>query len=560
MARTQVPTNRLEKSIIKQEKGHKARSVTYSAVSEKIIGADAYQGAKFDDQDRLNIIRKFIKNGMIENAASIIDKMLETAPHSPDLLTYKFLVINEIATVEDINKTNCIRFTGLDIIDEILKYSEVQSATAFLERLYDSIDVAIKNKSTGNSKFLEFVSHVLPYECSFKKDRIDQFIQQAVNSGDRTLFDLVLGNSSYDNVDQFCIWYNHMASEAIVARNFQEAEKLLDKVKELDEGNVPCRRGYIRVACKSNLPSEQIVYDSSLVDIPNFELIKELLRYQNEADQCKEIKAMIQGVSTVKSDTKVFLELLKFYPRNIVDFKDEIVGKGKELLKQGLFDEALNFFQMASGVAPDDAMCYFYILMAKARVRSEEDIVLADDIFTFDESIPMLSKANDDETKYFMELNKMQQEFLKEKESYESEVLSVMEKKDSYANSIIEKKKDIEKQFNVETRFLANEKYRTEQKFISYLIVLGVIEVLLLLGLIPNGEFGLLFLLTFINILFSFAINGIVVAIRDNTTKRKALKLQKEFATLKHQEKKINDELNRITKKYKYIDQLSRKN
>ena len=106
--------------------------------------------------------------------------------------------------------------------------------------------------------------------------------------------------------------------------------------------------------------------------------------------------------------------------------------------------------------------------MAKCEVKNEKELIYSRDILSFDEYIPMLNHADDEQTKFFMDIVKKQRKYHEEDMEFKQErdnILSVY----STQNSIHSEMKKCEKRFNK-----ANKKSKTNSfpKALLFFVVL----------------------------------------------------------------------------------------
>ncbi len=284
-----------------------------------------------------------------------------------------------------------------------------------------------------------------------------------------------------------------------------------------------------------------------------YESLKDLLKYQNQDQQKQEIEAILKAIPYDSLNLDFYTELLKFYPENIKCFSSEIFKKGNIYLETGKFSAAKYLFELLSSIDSTEATFYYYIIMAKCEVKNEKELIYSRDILSFDEYIPMLNHADDEQTKFFMDIVKKQRKYHEEDMEFKQErdnILSVY----STQNSIHSEMKKCEKRFNK-----ANKKSKTNSfpKALLFFVVLFNVLFFIFKDFLhsPNMAqeiLGKVFLgiAAFFDFVF---ILRLFIFIGNKITSKSMFK---KYADLRRKEKKLLQELAVYKNKYEYFDHL----
>ncbi len=553
LANEAVSKPRLTKEVVKTQIGKKA--TTISSVSDRIIGAERKYDTKYTANEKINIVDKFLANGIYDSANDLIDSVLAETPNNGEAIFRKFMCINKIKDLDFISTFDARKILSPELIDNTLKLSDIEFANSVLKVLYDSIENTFKKYPNINDKnFLILTEIILSYNYEKRSERASALIDLAINTYNYDLFDLIAKATTVNDVDQYCLWLNKLLSHNIIDGRFDEAKRIGEKIFEVDEGNINARRAMIRIECRSQLEPSLVMYEGSIDKLKTYDCIKNLLQYETKEQQIEELKAIIKAIPYESMNLDFYTELLKYYPDNVSCFTDEMFNKGNYYLAHNQFDAAKYLFELLSSLNPKEATFYLYTIMAKCRVKNEHELVFAEDILTFDEYIPMLANADEGETVQFLNIVKAQRRYHDEQKEFETSNKDKIIKNYNQINKIKKEKSQCEKVFNRCNRLKMSDKKRTKFAFVFlflfalfYLIsyVTGILETFS-----PVGYY--------IVIIGTYVLAGLFVLLLIIQISHKLLskKMFKRYGLLKKEEISLNNEARNYRQKYEFYDRL----
>ena len=545
----------LKKAVIEQEIGKKATKLSSEHdVSNRIIGAEAIEGKSYTVNEKLNIADKFIDNGVFDLGLDHINKILENEPLDGDAIFRKFLCINKLKGLDAVLTMNLQKVTDLELIEQALRHCSENYALLIIETFYKFFQKLLENPLGANAqKAYKLCDIIFVYEYSNRNEYLEQFIQKAIEYYDFTLFEILVKIISIDDIDKYIYWLTKLLSHEITSGNFSKASEIANSLISVDEGNNVARRALIRIATCSTIDPSLVEYDANIDKLKTYESLKDLLKYQNQDQQKQEIEAILKAIPYDSLNLDFYTELLKFYPENIKCFSSEIFKKGNIYLETGKFSAAKYLFELLSSIDSTEATFYYYIIMAKCEVKNEKELIYSRDILSFDEYIPMLNHADDEQTKFFMDIVKKQRKYHEEDMEFKQErdnILSVY----STQNSIHSEMKKCEKRFNK-----ANKKSKTNSfpKALLFFVVLFNVLFFIFKDFLhsPNmaqeilGKvfLGIAAFFDFVFILRLFIFIGNKITSKSMFNK---------YANLRRKEKKLLQELAVYKNKYEYFDHL----
>ena len=545
----------LKKAVIEQEIGKKATKLSSEHdVSNRIIGAEAIEGKSYTVNEKLNIADKFIDNGVFDLGLDHINKILENEPLDGDAIFRKFLCINKLKGLDAVLTMNLQKVTDLELIEQALRHCSENYALLIIETFYKFFQKLLENPLGANAqKAYKLCDIIFVYEYSKRNEYLEQFIQKAIEYYDFTLFEILVKIISIDDIDKYIYWLTKLLSHEVTSGNFSKASEIANSLISVDEGNNVARRALIRIATCSTLDPSLVEYDANIDKLKTYESLKDLLKYQNQDQQKQEIEAILKAIPYDSLNLDFYTELLKFYPENIKCFSSEIFKKGNIYLETGKFSAAKYLFELLSSIDSTEATFYYYIIMAKCEVKNEKELIYSRDILSFDEYIPMLNHADDEQTKFFMDIVKKQRKYHEEDMEFKQErdnILSVY----STQNSIHSEMKKCEKRFNK-----ANKKSKTNSfpKALLFFVVLFNVLFFIFKDFLhsPNmaqeilGKvfLGIAAFFDFVFILRLFIFIGNKITSKSMFNK---------YANLRRKEKKLLQELAVYKNKYEYFDHL----
>ena len=548
----------LKKSPIKTEIGKKATTIIpTNNVSDRIIGAQVLEGKTYTINEKLKIADKFIDNGVFDLGSEHVNKILESTPLDGDAIFRKFLCINKIKGLNGILEMNLSKVTNIELVEQALRHCSPNYAVQVIDAFYRYfIKTFNGNIKDFEDKLQDLCDIILIYEFDGRKEYVEKLLQIVIEKGNFTLFEILVKVVSIDDVDKFIYWSSKMLSHELSLGNFARAEEIAHFIINVDEGNNTARRALIRVATNSSLEPSLVQYEANIDRLKTYETLKDLLRYQDAEQQKKEIAAIINAIPIESYNLDFYTELLKFYPEDIKIFIDDIFKKGNYYLANENYSAAKYLFELLSSINPKESTFYFYIIMAKCEVKNEDELVFSRDILSFDEYIPMLNHADDQETKFFMDIVKKQRKFREEEIEFKQESDKIL-KQHEEVQAIVNKMNKCEKKFN------RCNKGSSKSAFPKVSLILTVLLALVHSVLEANwpghgnGQFTALTIVFYLLVAFAalFVIRLIIFVSNKATAKR----MFKKYAALRNKEKEIRKNGSSFQNKYEYFDKLVEK-
>lgn len=543
----------LTKEIIKSQVGKKAATV--SNINDRIIGAEQRNGIKYTVNEKVGIADKFLANGIYDSAEQLVDGLLAETPNDGQAIFRKFMCLNKIKTIESIRSLDVRKFQNIELIDNVLKFSDIQFASTVLDALYDAIIFTYKKNTSMDDKILMILSEIVfSYNYEKRSERTSSLLDDAIGAYNYDFFELLLKVSTVNDVDKYCYWLNKMITHEISDGRFNEAKRWTQMVFDVDEGNLTARRAIIRIECKSQLDPSLIAYEGSIDKLHTYECIKDLLKFETMDQQIDELSAIIKAVPYESLNLDFYTELLKYYPENVSCFTDEMFKKGNYYLSHGQFDAARYLFDLLANLNPKEATFYLYIIMAKCRVKNEEELIYADDILTFDEYIPMLANADDKETVQFLNIVKRQRQYHDEEKEFEINKDRILRQEEEL-DKIKNQKDKCQKVFNRCTKNKDKDAKKTSAAFIVLLIYATAYLILYLAEFFNYSEFNLL----------TYGATGgfgllvllfVIAFMRKFIRLIKAKAMRKRYLSLKKDESTLNVDIKNYKQKYEFYPAL----
>ncbi|NLZ25911.1 MAG: leucine-rich repeat protein [Clostridiales bacterium] len=394
----------------------KAKQIDTNAIQMKTLSVGLLGDISLSEKKKATIIRRFIKNDMFSEAKSLLEDMLRENPNSPEGLFFKLLFDNHIRTEEEFK--NLSEFRDFATLDSILDVADSELGAKTLDMFY-ALASNLLSKNPQNAA--QIIEHIVPYIYENRTKNIKELFNVASENVITDVFEVLLRSIDKEDVDSYIEKLINFADSALKKNQYAVAKLYYTRALKLDEGNTVCLRGIIRTNTLSPLPSALRQYDATLskmsdADYKDFE---NLLRYLPKDELKDEVTAALHGLLDMQylndEAVKVFMQLLRYYPGELKELKEELSAVSVKCVKSRLFDQAIYFLNLQLGFDEDDPAIYWNLIKAKSRCAFDSELVRSPiKLSSLKEFNMFLAVANEQQLDACIKIVKLQDEYIKQ--------------------------------------------------------------------------------------------------------------------------------------------------
>ena len=334
----------------------KATTLKTNTVQIREVGQGAIVETDINEQQRLELINTFLSVSQWNDAIKIADDILFGNPNCAEAMWYKLLAENKINTGAQLGgKLTCADSGTYFIIEKILDCASKSFAETVLHTLYACAADA------GDSACAKILERILPYAFDARQKCIDACFKAVIDRGMDASFVVLLSTLGEDQVDVYTQYHLQFAQNT---KNDSLRNQYLQKILEVDEGNIPALTKQFEITLKTAKTVEKIT-----------EKLESLLKFVPDPDQVVVAQLIWLSRHTLTAAQLEFSkQLLRYYSGELCEIMDTVIELAERFIKNGHFETAEYFLQLALAKDQTDPRLVWDLCLVKLQATSEDKI------------------------------------------------------------------------------------------------------------------------------------------------------------------------------------------
>lgn len=336
----------------------KSSQIQQESLKTREIGRGAAITTSIDESQKLSLVTTYLNNAQWKDASNLLDDILFNNPNCANAIW--FTLYAEYQCKDDVSLLKKLpSFTTADYgtMERMLNCAEKDKAYAILNKLFDAAN------SCDETTCHKILSFALPYNYPDREKRISECFNYVIEKAYFTPFELLLTTLNKNDVDSY-IAYN--LSFAQKSSSIEHRRYCLNNILNVDEGNLAALEICLCDYLKANKSPNEVIA-----------LFEKYLKYsQNVAAGVSKFLKLIAQEFNI-NHCEIAKRALKYYPNDLSNIKQDIIDIAYRMIYHGFFKDAEYFLSLVISVDANNASAYWGICLAKLNVKSEKDIVNA---------------------------------------------------------------------------------------------------------------------------------------------------------------------------------------
>lgn len=316
------------------KESQKASAIKQPLLQKRAIGANSTVEPDPALEEDVLLAKEQLLQGLWKNAAYTIESVLRRDPQNGEALICKLLLKTNKETLDDL--AYAAHFTEVALLQNVLDAANAENAEKILEIFYAF-------KGLPKEEYLAVLKAIFPYECKLREENIQSLLQEAFESNDTVLFDLLLQTLDAEEVDRYIQLNQTMVDNLIKNGSYQQAKKYISNILSVNEGDTAALRSDCEIAWA--------ISDGKFVK--KFEL---LLKYSKDTNRCVQsfLSKILNDGTLLADDVDGLKNVLAYYKGQFSEMKSLMLLLVETLINNQLFKDAEYFNGL---ILNEDAQC-----------------------------------------------------------------------------------------------------------------------------------------------------------------------------------------------------------
>ena len=316
------------------KESQKASAIKQPLLQKRAIGANSTVEPDPALEEDVLLAKEQLLQGLWKNAAYTIESVLRRDPQNGEALICKLLLKTNKETLDDL--AYAAHFTEVALLQNVLDAANAENAEKILEIFYAF-------KGLPKEEYLAVLKAIFPYECKLREENIQSLLQEAFESNDTVLFDLLLQTLDAEEVDRYIQLNQTMVDNLIKNGSYQQAKKYISNILSVNEGDTAALRSDCEIAWA--------ISDGKFVK--KFEL---LLKYSKDTNCCVQsfLSKILNDGTLLADDVDGLKNVLAYYKGQFSEMKPLMLLLVETLINNQLFKDAEYFNGL---ILNEDAQC-----------------------------------------------------------------------------------------------------------------------------------------------------------------------------------------------------------
>lgn len=378
----------------------KATTIKAEAIKTREIGEGADLDLEVSTPGMLTLVKTFLSQGKFEDAQKQNDNILFEDPRCAEAILYDILIKSHNADEEALlaNISKAFNNQTLPMFNRYFECAGKEQAKIILDALYGSVG---KNDNYS----CNVLKTILPYKYEHRGENIKKAFDTVTANLCLNAFDILITTLKSDDVDRYIELNLNLIRKLKTKKRFNDARRYIDKVLDVDPGNIKARGILLSVSIAENCSAETMT--QNLVDLLKL------------TDGTKRDQSVISALNVVGSceytgeRDRFAREAIKYFDsdiKNVSEFNPAMLNIAGAWIKNEAFDQAKYYIDVVASISPEDPLIYYYLCLIAIGATSEENIVKSDILIKdVPEYTKYLASVGDAERLRFIKISDEQQ-------------------------------------------------------------------------------------------------------------------------------------------------------
>ncbi len=319
-----------------------------------------------DKNDNIKLIFNYLEEQEWDRAQSQLNQLLREDSNCAEANWFVMMLDKKARNNKEMIE-RMMYFTAAEAkrLDKLLSNSTPQFAKTVIDDLFNYAYINDDMCYGIFKTILPYAHNEVIYSSGEYKEKAQKVLDISIKKGYGKTFEYILGCVlQSDEIDKYIKYLGSFSSNPEVrARN--ESVKYLQKILDVDPGNLKARRVLVGEHLRADSPKEHTI-----------KAVEELLKYSEDTDAEVEkiIKHIAEQQITTSLQSVIMWELLGYHSKGPAALVEYLSSYSKLLLESSLWAEARKYLFLILSINSRNAEAYWNLCLADFEVTDERQL------------------------------------------------------------------------------------------------------------------------------------------------------------------------------------------